>query len=170
MDSHNELKEVDIENSTCYYFNDRIEFEDFELDKISIDKKSLENILVHDISYRTLIGAKPLRIRFDKIDGFITSCDGTRYLLYFGGEKYDFMYNRIRYFMRIKSGITYVNSHKYVKNKVNSYDSLALEKALTLFYVQVLNKSVFNKDKNNYYDNTFLGKSLNQLHKNNNYK
>ena len=34
MDSHNELKEIDIENSMCYYFNDIIEFEDFDLDNI----------------------------------------------------------------------------------------------------------------------------------------
>ena len=117
-----------------------------------------------------MTGAKPLRIRFDKIDGFITAYDGTRYLLLFGGEKYDFLYNRIRYFIGVKSGITYVNSHNYVKNKVNSYDSFALEKAVTLCYVLILNKSVFNKDKNNYYYNIFLEKSLNQLPKNNNYK
>ena len=29
---------------------------------------------------RSLIGAKPLRIRFDKIDGLIRIYDGTRYL------------------------------------------------------------------------------------------
>ena len=32
-------------------------------------KKSYKNILVYDISYKTLIGAKPLRIKFDKING-----------------------------------------------------------------------------------------------------
>ena len=140
MDSHNELKEVNIENSTCYYFNEIIEFEDFDLDNISIDKKSLEIILVYDISYKTFIVAKPLRIRFDKIDQFITAYDGTRYLLLFGGEKYDFIYKRISHFIGVKSGITYVNSHKYVKDKVNLYDSLDLEKALTLCDVLILTK------------------------------
>ena len=140
MDSHNELKEVNIENSTCYYFNDIIEFEDFDLDNISIDKKSLEIILVYDILYKTLIVGKPLRIRFDEIDQFITVYDGTRYLLLFGGEKYDFIYKRIRHFIGVKSDITCVNSHKYVKNKVNSYDSLELEKALTLCDVLILTK------------------------------
>ena len=43
------------------------------------DKKSHENILIYDISYKTLIGPKPLRIRFDKINGFIIIYDGTRY-------------------------------------------------------------------------------------------
>ena len=59
----------------CYYFNDIIKFEDFDFDNILIDEKSPENILIRDISYRTLIGAKLLHIRFDKIDGFIRVYD-----------------------------------------------------------------------------------------------
>ena len=38
---------------------------------------------------------KPLRIRFDKIDGFVKVDDGTRYLVFFGSEKYDSIYNRL---------------------------------------------------------------------------
>ena len=37
--------------------------------------------------YKTLIGAKPLRIRFDKVNGFIRIYDGTRCLVLFGDEK-----------------------------------------------------------------------------------
>ena len=66
--------------------------------------------MIYDISYKTLIGAKPLRIRFDEIDGFIRVYDGTSYLVLFGGDKYDFLYNRIRYLIGVKSGITYVIS------------------------------------------------------------
>ena len=47
--------------------------------------------------YRSSIVSKPLAIRIDKIDGFIRVYDGTRYLVLFGSEKYDFIYNRIRY-------------------------------------------------------------------------
>ena len=36
-----------------------------------LDEKSYGNILVYDISYKILIGAKPLRIRFDKIGGSV---------------------------------------------------------------------------------------------------
>ena len=34
----------------CYYFDDIIKSEDFDLDNISIDGKSHENILIYDIS------------------------------------------------------------------------------------------------------------------------
>ena len=39
MESNDELKEIDIENCTCYYFNDIIKFEDFDLNNILIDEK-----------------------------------------------------------------------------------------------------------------------------------
>ena len=107
--------------------------EDFNFDNILIDEKSYENILVYNISYKTLIGAKPLCISFDKIDGFIRVYDKTRYLVLFGSKKYNFIYNRIRRLISVKSGITYVISHNYAKIKVDSCDSLPLEKKQWLF-------------------------------------
>ena len=70
---------------------------------ILIDEKSDENILVYEISHKTLIGAKPLRLRFNKVDRFITVYDGSRYLASFGSEKYDFIYYRIRYLIKVKN-------------------------------------------------------------------
>ena len=61
------------------------------------------------------MGATPQRIRFDKVDGFIRVYDGTRYLVFFRGEKYNFIYNRIRYLIGVKSAITVVISHFYAK-------------------------------------------------------
>ena len=75
-----------------------------------------------DISYKTLIGAKPLRIRFDKKDEFIGVYNETRYLVLFGLEKYDAIYNRIRYLIGVKRGITYVFFHNYAEIKIDSYD------------------------------------------------
>ena len=93
---NDELKEINIKNRTCYYFDDIINIENFDFYNILLDEKSRENILIFDISYKTLMGTKPLHIRFDKVDGFITVYDGTRYLVLLGGEKYNFIYNRIR--------------------------------------------------------------------------
>ena len=49
MESNYELKEIIIKNRTCYYFDDVIKFEDFDLDNILIDEKSYENYLVYNI-------------------------------------------------------------------------------------------------------------------------
>ena len=111
-----------------------------------------------------MIDAKPFPIRFNKIDGFIWFCDGIRYLVLFGSEKYDFIYDRVRYLTGVKS-ITYVISHIYAKIKADSYDSLPVEKAMTFYNVIILIKSDWNKDKNNYYYNIFLEKTLCQLPK-----
>ena len=99
---NNEIKKVRIKNCTCYYFDDTIKLEDFDPDNILIDEKSHENTLIYDISYKTLIGSKPLRIRFDKLDGITRIYDGARYLRLFGTKKYDAIYDRIRYLTSLK--------------------------------------------------------------------
>ena len=62
-----------------------------------INEKSYKNILVYNISYKTLTGAKPMLINFDKVDLFIRIYDVTRYLVLLGPGKYDAIYNRNRY-------------------------------------------------------------------------
>ena len=54
--------------------------------------------MIYDILYKTFMSAKYLRIRFDKINGFIKNYHGTRYLVLFGPERYDTTYVRIGYF------------------------------------------------------------------------
>ena len=87
MGSNDRLKEIDIKNRRCYYFDDILKIEDFNLVNISTDEKLYGNILVCNISYKTLIDATPLRIRFNKMDGFIRVYDGTRYIVLFDVKK-----------------------------------------------------------------------------------
>ena len=73
-------------------FRHKIKIEDFNLDNILIDQKSCKDILVYsvyNILYKSVISAKHLRVRFDKINGFIGGYDGTRYLVLF--KKYGFI-------------------------------------------------------------------------------
>ena len=55
----------------------------------------MRKVLIYNISHKNWVAAKTFRIRFDKIDGFIRVYDGTRYLVLFGSEKYDFIYYKI---------------------------------------------------------------------------
>ena len=50
---NNEFRKVRTKNRTCYYFDDIIKLEDFDLDNILIDEKSYEDILIYGISYKT---------------------------------------------------------------------------------------------------------------------
>ena len=107
--------------------------------------------MIYDISYKILIDPEPLRVRLDKIDGFIRIFDGTIYLTLFSTEIYDAIYDGIRYLISLKSGITCIFSYYFTKIKVNSYDSLPIEKILALHNFIILIKSVLKKGKNHYY-------------------
>ena len=67
-----------MKTCTCYFFDDIIKIKDFDFNNVLFDEKSYENILVYDILYETLIGAKPLLIRYNEIDEFVKVCDGNR--------------------------------------------------------------------------------------------
>ena len=131
MESNDKLNKLILKFVQIIISSNIIKIENFDLDNILIDEKSSENILVYDISYKTLIGAKPLRIRPNNVDGFIRVYDETRYLVLLGGEKYDFIYNKTFDLIGAKSDITYVIFHNYPKINVDLYDSLPVEKALS---------------------------------------
>ena len=61
--------------------NDIIKLEDFDLDNISIDENPYKKNLFYIISYKTLISAKLMRIRFDRLNRFIRVYKGARYLV-----------------------------------------------------------------------------------------
>ena len=82
--------------------------EDFDVNNIFLAETSYENILIFDVSYKSLVGAKPLDIMCNKVDGFVRNYRGTKYLVLFGTEMaYDAIFDRIRYFIGLKSSITY---------------------------------------------------------------
>ena len=128
-----------------------------------MDEKLCKNILIYDILCKFLIGAKPLRIMFDKVNEFIRDYDRTKYFVLFGLKKHDAIYDKIRYLAELKIGIAYVFSYNYAKVKINSDDDLPLEETLNLHNAIILTKSVFNKDQNHYYHNTFLDKCTYEL-------
>ena len=47
----------------------------------------MRKYLIYNILYKTLKCAKPLGIRFDKIDGFVRDNVGSRYLVLLGEKK-----------------------------------------------------------------------------------
>ena len=68
---NNEFKKFRTKKRKCYYFDDIINLEDFDLDNILIEEKSHENILIYE---NILIQ--------NQRDGFIGIYDGTKYLTF----------------------------------------------------------------------------------------
>ena len=70
MKSNDKLKEIDIKSSAYYYSNKITKLQNFDL----------YNVLIDETSYKCF---SLLRIRLDKIEGFIRICDGIKYQLLF---------------------------------------------------------------------------------------
>ena len=142
MESKGELKETDLKNRACYYFDDIIKNRDIHSVDISLDEKSyetFENILIFNISCKTSNGPKPLRIRFNKIDIFISVLDGEiKHLVLFDYGLFDKICDMIKYLISEKSGITDSINHNFGEIKIDSYDSLPIEKQLTFHNVIIL--------------------------------
>ena len=100
-----------------------------------------------------------MRIRFDKINGFIRVRGGEfRHLLWLDYGLFDKICDKIKYLISEKSGITDSINHNFGKIRINSYNSLPIEKVFTFHNVIIIIKSVVNKNKNEYYCNIFLEK------------
>ena len=98
-----------VEIRVCYYF----------------DEKLYENISVYNISHKTPAGPKSLHIRFDKIDGFIIALDGkNKHLLLFDYGLFNKIYDKIKYLISKKSGITNSINHNLGKIRIDSNNSL----------------------------------------------
>ena len=77
-------------------------------------------------------GPKPLRIRFDKIDEFIKVCSGEfRHLVLFDYGLFDKSCDKIKYLINEKSGIMNSINHSFGKIRIDSYNSMPIEKILT---------------------------------------
>ena len=129
--------------------------EDINFDNISLDEKSYKNILAYNILHKKIIDLKPLRIKFDKVDGIIKIYDGIRYLelsnscnKFYG--KINAVFDRIDYLISKKSGITDSANHNFAKIRTNLYNYLPIVKKLTFHIVIILIKSLVSKNKNNY--------------------
>ena len=97
MKIKNELKEIDIKNCVCYYFDDVIKGTKISFSNILLDKKLYENISVYNILYKTSTNPK-------KYDGFITSFDGKiKHLVLFDYELFNKICDEIKYLISKKS-------------------------------------------------------------------
>ena len=63
----------------------------------------------------------------DNVDGFIRGYGGTKNI-----ERCNSIFNRNRCLIRLKSGISHIVSHNYLKVKIDSDYDLSLEKTLTM--------------------------------------
>ena len=97
-------------------------------------------------------------MKFSKTDGFTKNYNGIRYLVLFGYWWYEKIFENIKYLKSDKSDTKDNINHNFARIRIDSYNSLAIEKTLTVHNVIILIKSVVNKNKNDCYHNIFSEK------------
>ena len=123
-------------------------------------KEDNENISIYNIPCKTSTALKPLRIRFDKLDECIKIHHKIRYLILFDYVWFDKICDKIKYLIGKKNGITDSINHNFTRIRIDLYNSLPIKKILTFHNVIILIRSVAKRNKNEYYYNIFLEKSL----------
>ena len=127
---------------------------DIDIGNILLEEKTYKNILIYVISYNTFMGSKALRIWFDKISGFIKIYGGIRYLVLLGNNWYDSIFksyqtfDRIKYLISEKSGITDSINHNFAGIRIDSYNFLPPEKMFHNVINSLVNKYENNKNYN----------------------
>ena len=106
------------------------------------------------------MSGKRLRIRFVEINGFIKIFYIIGHLELFGIGWYEENYNLIKYLSSEKRVIRDSINHIFPRTRIDSYNSLPIEKTLTFHNVIILIKSVVYVNENIYYYNIFLEKGL----------
>ena len=46
-----EIKQINIKNHTCYFYNDIINLDEFDESKIKVDKKNFNDINIYHLGY-----------------------------------------------------------------------------------------------------------------------
>ena len=90
------LKQINIKDRTCYFYNDIIDTETFDSNNLKLDKKTYKNLDIYNIRYVTIknIGfgydvnsVNPLYLRIDNASGYIKEMNKDKYLVFDDTDK-----------------------------------------------------------------------------------
>ena len=135
------IKQINIKNLTCYFFNDMINIRDFDSNLIKIGKKYYKNIGIYNIGYTTIKkiddyeninSVNPLYLIIGKADGYIEENNGNKYLVFsstFGNKKVLAKFTKLwdeHLIETINEGKKGENEKHFMKIKFNLDDNLPL--------------------------------------------
>ena len=157
-----EVKQININNRTYYFYSNKINIKNFESNLLKIDRKSYKNIGIYNIRYilikkiddcENIYSVYPLYLIVNHANGYIEEKGVNKYLIFDSTDenkellkKYNDVWNGI------KNKIEEVSSGKcnyeknYMKIKFNSDDDLPLNKPLKFYLMTINIRSVFEED------------------------
>ena len=85
------IKEINIKNQTCYFYNDIIDIKTFDSNNLKLAKKTYKDLDIYNIAYVTIkkIGhdydvnsVNPLYLHIDNASGYIKEINEDKYLVF----------------------------------------------------------------------------------------
>ena len=132
-----QIKEVNIKNRTCYFFDDMINI------------KTIKNL-----SYINFNSVNHVYFIIDKLDGYIEENNGNKYLTLVSTDKnketlkkYTKLWDKIKDLINTVTNTSGDYDEKYMKIKFNSGNNLPLNKVLKLHNLTMVDRYVFQEDK-----------------------
>ena len=172
------VKQINIKNRTCYYYNNKINIKDFETKLLKIDRKSYKNIGIYNIRYITIkkiddyeniYSVNPSYLLVNHANGYIEEKDANKYLIFDSKDenkellkKYNDVWNGIKNKIKKVSHGECDDEKDYIKIKFNSDDDLPLNKPLRFHLMIVTIRPVFEEDRK-LYPQVFLDDNLYEL-------
>ena len=144
------IKQINIKTRTYYFYNDMINFKNFESNLLKIDRKSYKNICIYNVGYVTIkkvddceniYSANPLHLHVNHANGYIEEKNGNKYLIFDSTDKNkELLKKYLDVYNGIKNKIEEISSDEcdyeedYMKIKFISDDDLPLNKPLKISY------------------------------------
>ena len=134
------IKELNVKNQTCYFFNDMINKQNFQSNLLKIDKKPYKDFDIYYIGYITIkkvgnckkiYSVNPLYLMMGPATGYFTEKNGEKYLILDTIDKYEEVFSGIKSEIETINGgeKMYYEKH-YAKAGVNTDDDIPLNKKL----------------------------------------
>ena len=120
-ESKNELKQIDIKNHACYYFDDIINTTDINYSNILLEKSYLKTFQFMTFCIKLQwVQNHCVLDSFDKIDGFIMFVDDKiKHVVLFDWGLFNKIYNKIKYLMSKKRGIVNNINHNFGRIRID---------------------------------------------------
>ena len=141
----NIIKDINIKNHTCYFFDDIINIKGFDPNKIKIGEKSYKNILIYYIAYVTIKDSEyvkinsvnPLYVIFNKKNGYFEEINENKYLTLVPSnenkekiKKCEELWIKVRDLIRSVTKKSDGYDEKYFIFKLDLADKLSLNKTI----------------------------------------
>ena len=166
-----ELKQINIKNRTCYFYNDIINLDEFDVSKIKVDKKDFNDINIYYLGFEhkkkisecdVINSANPLYLRIVNTNGqFKKGKDDVWYLLISDDifKKLVDIFESIKNIITEKTGNAVDFDKDYMKIKFESNNIFPEGNDVNVRMATITIRAIFAQD-GKYYPQLFLDDGL----------